>query len=123
MSADAAAQTPTPADEQQPLVEADHVELHFPIKQGVLIDRTIGVVHAVDDVSLRLEEGQTTTLSVLETQRDLRRALLRELSAQLEYQRVVCTLRHSLSGLTITVVSTMLSGAGSVAESDLPIFP
>ena len=35
----------------------------------------------------RLEEGQTTTLSVLETQRDLRRALLRELSAQLEYQR------------------------------------
>ncbi len=35
----------------------------------------------------RLAEGQTTTLSVLETQRDLRRALLRELSAQLEYQR------------------------------------
>lgn len=35
----------------------------------------------------RLEEGLTTTLSVLETQRDLRRALLRELSAQLEYQR------------------------------------
>ncbi len=35
----------------------------------------------------RLEEGQTNTLSVLETQRDLRRALLRELSAQLEYQR------------------------------------
>jgi len=35
----------------------------------------------------RLEEGQTTTLSVLETQRDLRRAILRELSAQLEYQR------------------------------------
>jgi outer membrane protein len=35
----------------------------------------------------RLEEGLTTTLSVLETQRDLRRALLRELAAQLEYQR------------------------------------
>jgi oligopeptide/dipeptide ABC transporter ATP-binding protein len=46
-------------DGQRPLIEAEHVTLHFPIKQGVLIDRTIGVVHAVDDVSLRLEEGQT----------------------------------------------------------------
>jgi oligopeptide/dipeptide ABC transporter ATP-binding protein len=47
------------ADQQQPLLEAEHVQLHFPIKQGVFIDRTIGVVHAVDDVSLRLFEGQT----------------------------------------------------------------
>ena len=43
----------------QPLLEVDHVQLYFPIKQGVLIDRTIGVVHAVDDVSLTLAEGQT----------------------------------------------------------------
>jgi oligopeptide/dipeptide ABC transporter ATP-binding protein len=50
---------PTGEDGQGPLIEAEHVELHFPIKQGVLVDRTIGVVHAVDDVSLRLEEGQT----------------------------------------------------------------
>jgi oligopeptide/dipeptide ABC transporter ATP-binding protein len=42
-----------------PLLEAEHVKLHFPIKQGILIDRTIGVVHAVDDVSVTLEEGQT----------------------------------------------------------------
>lgn len=40
----------------------------------------------------RLEEGLTTTLSVLETQRDLRRALLRELLAQLEYQRALVLL-------------------------------
>ena len=43
----------------QPMLEAEHVKLHFPIKQGVLIDRTVGVVHAVDDVSLKLQEGQT----------------------------------------------------------------
>jgi oligopeptide/dipeptide ABC transporter ATP-binding protein len=43
----------------QPLLEAEHVELHFPIKQGVLIDRTIGHVHAVDDVSVHLTEGET----------------------------------------------------------------
>jgi oligopeptide/dipeptide ABC transporter ATP-binding protein len=42
-----------------PMLEADHVQLYFPIKQGVLIDRTVGHVHAVDDVSLRLEEGET----------------------------------------------------------------
>jgi peptide/nickel transport system ATP-binding protein len=59
VSADAAVQEPTPAGEQQALIDCEHVELHFPIKQGVLIDRTIGVVHAVDDVSLTLNEGET----------------------------------------------------------------
>jgi oligopeptide/dipeptide ABC transporter ATP-binding protein len=47
------------ADGQGPLLEAEHVQLYFPIKSGVLIDRTVGVVHAVDDVSLELTEGQT----------------------------------------------------------------
>jgi oligopeptide/dipeptide ABC transporter ATP-binding protein len=59
VSTDAAVQEPTPADGQQPLIDVEHVELHFPIKQGVLIDRTVGVVHAVDDVSLTLHEGET----------------------------------------------------------------
>jgi oligopeptide/dipeptide ABC transporter ATP-binding protein len=59
VSADAAVQELTPADSQQALIDVEHLELHFPIKQGVLIDRTIGVVHAVDDVSLRLQEGET----------------------------------------------------------------
>jgi oligopeptide/dipeptide ABC transporter ATP-binding protein len=43
----------------QPLLDVEHVELYFPIKQGVFIDRTVGVVHAVDDVSVSLREGQT----------------------------------------------------------------
>ena len=60
MSADAAAvQDPAPVDGRQPLIDVEHLELHFPIKQGVLIDRTVGVVHAVDDVSLILHEGET----------------------------------------------------------------
>jgi oligopeptide/dipeptide ABC transporter ATP-binding protein len=41
------------------LVRAEHLKLLFPVKKGVLIDRTIGEVHAVDDVSLRLQEGHT----------------------------------------------------------------
>ena len=48
-----------PAAAKAPLLEADHVKLYFPIKQGVLIDRTVGHVHAVDDVSLQLREGET----------------------------------------------------------------
>src|SRR5947207_6652910 len=43
----------------QPLVEAEHLQLYFPVKKGVLVDRTIGEVHAVDDVSLALREGET----------------------------------------------------------------
>jgi oligopeptide/dipeptide ABC transporter ATP-binding protein len=47
------------ANGKAPLLEAEHVQLYFPIKQGVLIDRTVAQVHAVDDVSLRLDEGET----------------------------------------------------------------
>jgi ABC-type oligopeptide transport system ATPase subunit len=42
-----------------PLLEVDHLKLYFPIKRGVIIDRTVGHVHAVDDVSLSLNEGET----------------------------------------------------------------
>ena len=47
------------SDGQRPLLEAEHVKLHFPIKSGGLLGRTVGAVHAVDDVSLKLTEGQT----------------------------------------------------------------
>jgi ABC-type microcin C transport system duplicated ATPase subunit YejF len=33
-----------------PLLETNHVKLYFPVKSGVLIDRTVAQVHAVDDV-------------------------------------------------------------------------
>ncbi len=44
---------------EKPLVETEHLQLYFPVKKGVLVDRTIGEVHAVDDVSLALREGET----------------------------------------------------------------
>jgi peptide/nickel transport system ATP-binding protein len=44
---------------QPPLLRADHLQLYFPIKSGGVIGRTVGNVHAVDDVSLSLAEGQT----------------------------------------------------------------
>ena len=60
MSTDATTTEPeTATNAKSPLLEAEHVQLYFPIKQGVLIDRTVGHVHAVDDVSLRLNEGET----------------------------------------------------------------
>jgi len=42
-----------------PLLEADHVKLYFPVRTGVLVDRTVAHVHAVDDVSVHLNEGET----------------------------------------------------------------
>ena len=60
MSTDAPKTEPkATANGKAPMLEAEHVKLYFPIKQGVLIDRTVGHVHAVDDVSMRLNEGQT----------------------------------------------------------------
>jgi oligopeptide/dipeptide ABC transporter ATP-binding protein len=40
-------------------MEVDHLRVLFPLKQGIVIDRTIGHVHAVDDVSFTLREGET----------------------------------------------------------------
>ncbi len=42
-----------------PLLQAEHVEVHFPVKSGLIIDRTVAKVHAVDDVTLTLHEGET----------------------------------------------------------------
>ncbi len=42
-----------------PLLEVDHLRVLFPIKSGLVVDRQIGQVHAVDDVSFDLGEGET----------------------------------------------------------------
>ncbi|MEO8966071.1 MAG: oligopeptide/dipeptide ABC transporter ATP-binding protein [Solirubrobacteraceae bacterium] len=41
------------------LLEVEHLRVLFPIKSGVIIDRQIGHVHAVDDVSFSLSKGET----------------------------------------------------------------
>jgi oligopeptide/dipeptide ABC transporter ATP-binding protein len=50
---------PATAANGTPLLEVEHLRVLFPIKQGLLIDRTVGHVHAVDDVSFELREGET----------------------------------------------------------------
>jgi oligopeptide/dipeptide ABC transporter ATP-binding protein len=42
-----------------PLLDIEHLRVLFPIKSGLIIDRQVGQVHAVDDVSLSLREGET----------------------------------------------------------------
>ena len=44
------------------LVDVEHVKQYFPVKTGVLIDRTVGQVHAVDDVTFAMREGETLGL-------------------------------------------------------------
>ncbi|MFD9888262.1 ABC transporter ATP-binding protein [Amycolatopsis sp. NPDC059027] len=41
------------------LLEVDDLKVHFPIKRGIVIDRTIGHVYAVDGVSLSIRRGET----------------------------------------------------------------
>jgi oligopeptide transport system ATP-binding protein len=45
-----------------PLLQVDHLVKYFPIKEGLLVDREVAAVHAVDDVSLTLHEGETLGL-------------------------------------------------------------
>jgi oligopeptide transport system ATP-binding protein len=47
---------------ETPLLEARHLVKHFPIKSGVLIDREVARVQAVDDVSFILHKGETLGL-------------------------------------------------------------
>jgi peptide/nickel transport system ATP-binding protein len=41
------------------LLEVNDLKVHFPIRKGVLIDRTVGYVYAVDGVSLAVRRGET----------------------------------------------------------------
>jgi oligopeptide/dipeptide ABC transporter ATP-binding protein len=59
-----ATQEPTPPaepvpDESGALLKVEHLRVLFPIKAGVIIDRKVGAVHAVDDVSFELRPGET----------------------------------------------------------------
>ncbi len=46
----------------EPLVEVTSLVKHFPIKKGLLIDRTVDQVRAVDGVSLTIGQGETLGL-------------------------------------------------------------
>ncbi|MFD0886668.1 ABC transporter ATP-binding protein, partial [Streptosporangium algeriense] len=44
---------------EQPLLDIRDLKVHFPIRRGMLVDRTVGHVHAVDGVDLRILRGET----------------------------------------------------------------
>ena len=46
----------------EPILVVEHLVKHFPIKAGILIDRQIGAVQAVDDVSFAVDRGETLGL-------------------------------------------------------------
>jgi oligopeptide/dipeptide ABC transporter ATP-binding protein len=52
----------TDANGNSALVAIEHVKQYFPIKSGIVVDRTVGHVHAVDDVTFDLREGETLGL-------------------------------------------------------------
>ncbi|MGI8885541.1 MAG: ABC transporter ATP-binding protein [Gaiellaceae bacterium] len=45
-----------------PLLEVDSLKVYFPITSGILLDRHVGDIKAVDDVSLSIERGDTLGL-------------------------------------------------------------
>ena len=45
-----------------PLVEVSDLKVYFPIKSGIVLDRHVGDIKAVDDVSLTIERGETLGL-------------------------------------------------------------
>jgi peptide/nickel transport system ATP-binding protein len=44
------------------LVEIENLKVYFPIKSGVILDRHVGDIKAVDDVSLEIRRGETLGL-------------------------------------------------------------
>ena len=53
-----AAERPSP-DDRRPLVRVSGVKKYFPITQGIIFQREIGRVHAVDGVDLEVAPGET----------------------------------------------------------------
>ena len=46
----------------EPLLVVENLKKYFPIKEGLLIDRTVDYVRAVDDVSFEIRQGETMGL-------------------------------------------------------------
>ena len=51
-----------PGRESQPLLEVTDLVKHFPVKRGLLVDREVDRVRAVDGVSLSVRQGETLGL-------------------------------------------------------------
>ena len=47
---------------RSPLLEVEGLKMYFPIKSGLVLDRHVGDIKAVDDVSFSIERGETLGL-------------------------------------------------------------
>ena len=45
------------------LVKVDHLTKHFPITRGIVVQRQVGAVQAVDDVTFEINQGETLGLA------------------------------------------------------------
>jgi oligopeptide transport system ATP-binding protein len=66
MSAAVAQQHPSPqsasTDNGQPLLDVRNLVMHFPLTQGIIFQRKVGAVQAVDGVSFSVKRGETLGL-------------------------------------------------------------
>ena len=51
--------TAAPTSGEEPLLRVEGLKVHFPIKRGIVFDKTVGQVRAVDGVDLAIERGKT----------------------------------------------------------------
>jgi oligopeptide transport system ATP-binding protein len=49
-------------EDNQVLIEVKHLKMYFPVTSGILVQRTVGHVKAVDDVSFVVRRGETLGL-------------------------------------------------------------
>lgn len=54
--------TPTLDGTEEPLIEVTNLVKHFPVTKGILLQRQVGAVKAVDDVSFKIFPGETLGL-------------------------------------------------------------
>jgi oligopeptide transport system ATP-binding protein len=54
--------TPPASVSQDTLVDVRNLRMYFPIRRGLLIERVVGHVHAVDDISFQVKRGETLGL-------------------------------------------------------------
>jgi oligopeptide transport system ATP-binding protein len=59
---DAVSPVASPADAEAPLLEVRQLKVYFPITRGIVVERHVGDVRAVDDVTLTLRRGETLGL-------------------------------------------------------------
>jgi oligopeptide transport system ATP-binding protein len=61
-SATAAAPSAGAATTEKPLLEVNNLVMHFPLTQGIIFQRKVGAVQAVDGVSFAVKKGETLGL-------------------------------------------------------------